>query len=81
MDSRLRSLALLVGVLLVTVPLYAPLFDVTGVDYQYEATELTVDDDGLTLVNDAPRNVHWRHGERTKNHGASVPLVQYVSRP
>lgn len=59
MDSRFRSLALLVGVLLVTVPLYAPLFDVTGMDYHYEATELTVDDDELTFVNDAPRNLFY----------------------
>lgn len=59
MDSRLRSVGLTVGVLLLTVPLYAPLFDVTGTDYQYEATELTVDDNELTFTGDRPQNLFY----------------------
>jgi hypothetical protein len=60
MESPTRSATLLVGLLLVTVPLYAPLFDVTGTDYRYEASELTVEDNRLAFVDDPPRGLY--HG-------------------
>lgn len=42
----------LLGLLLVTVPLYGPALAVTGPDYVYEATELTVEDNRLGIVDE-----------------------------
>jgi hypothetical protein len=38
-----------VGLLLVTVPLYAPALHLTGTDYRYEATTVRATDDGLAF--------------------------------
>ncbi|SDM08684.1 hypothetical protein SAMN04487949_0793 [Halogranum gelatinilyticum] len=50
---------LVLGLLLVTVPLYAPALDVTGTDYHYEATEITAEDNELTFVDDRPRRLYY----------------------
>jgi hypothetical protein len=53
-DPR-RFALLAVGLLLVTTPVWAPLLDVTGRDYQYRAARVSVEDDRLRIPGDHPR--------------------------
>lgn len=46
-----RHVRLLVGLLLVTSPLYAPALDVTGHDYEYRSTRVVAEDDRVRVVN------------------------------
>jgi hypothetical protein len=49
-DAPRRSILLVVGVVLVTVPLWAPVLDVTGHDYEYRAAQVVVDDNRVSLA-------------------------------
>lgn len=50
-DSTLRYVRLLVGLLLVTSPLYGSTLDVTGPDHEYETARLVAEDGRLRVVN------------------------------
>lgn len=53
-----RTTRLVVGALLVLTPLWGPALDLTGPDYTYEATEITVEDDRLVIPDeDAQRDL------------------------
>ncbi|MFB6121869.1 MAG: hypothetical protein ABEJ78_00210, partial [Haloferacaceae archaeon] len=54
-DARRRTLLLVLGVALVTVPLWAPALDVTGTDYEYGAALVRVDGDRLSIPGQHPR--------------------------
>ncbi|WP_423750810.1 hypothetical protein [Salinirarus marinus] len=47
--SPRRTLLLALGLVLVTVPLWAPPLDVTGDDYDYRAAQVAVDDNRLSI--------------------------------
>lgn len=56
MTSRPRRRLLLgLGLLLVTVPLWAPPLDVTGAEYEYSAALVTAEDNRLDVPRDPPR--------------------------
>lgn len=56
--STNRRVALLVGVLLVSVPLWAPALDVTGPDYTYRSVELTSENGRLVPAGEERPNVY-----------------------
>lgn len=49
MVSRRIAVLLVLGSILVTVPLYAPLFDITGEDYIYKSTIIKIDGNELRI--------------------------------
>lgn len=53
--SRRQLLHLGLGLLLVTAPIWAPPLDVTGEEYEYSATLVTVDDNRLDVPREPPR--------------------------
>lgn len=50
-DSTRRHARLLVGLLLVTSPLYAPALSLTGDEYEYRSTRVVADENRLSIVN------------------------------
>lgn len=53
------STRLVIALLLVTSPLYAPVFDVTGHDYEYESTRVVVENDSIRVVNDSELSLFY----------------------
>lgn len=51
-DSKRRLSLLIAGLLLVTVPLYAPAFHITGPRYEYKSAEITTPNDTLSIADD-----------------------------
>ena len=54
-DSPPRIALILLALVLITVPFWAPSLDVTGTEYEYSATQLTVEDDRIQIRQDSPR--------------------------
>lgn len=58
-ESTARYARILVGVLLVTSPLYAPAFDVTGNDYEYRSTSVVAEENRIRVVDGAELPVYF----------------------
>lgn len=50
-----RTVFVALGIVLVTLPLWAPALDVTGRDYEYRAAAVTVEDDRISVSGDRPQ--------------------------
>lgn len=50
-----RIALVILALVLITVPFWAPPLDVTGTEYEYSATRLTVEDDRVQVRQDSPR--------------------------
>ncbi|WP_271962430.1 hypothetical protein [Halorubrum ezzemoulense] len=54
-DSPPRIALIILALVLITVPFWAPPLDITGTEYEYSATQLTVEDDRIQIRQDSPR--------------------------
>lgn len=50
-----RRLPLILGVVLVTVPIWTPVLDITGREHQYRSAPVTVENNRIQVVGDTPR--------------------------
>ena len=54
-DIPPRIALIIFALVLITVPFWAPPLDITGTEYEYSATQLTVEDDRVQVQQDSPR--------------------------